>query len=757
MQVRYLTRREALACGVAAVAEGLALSGCRRPETVPTSPAVHMAAPAQTMPQILEQLARTADPRYSDFLNAERAEMIRTHLEHPANRNELLMLAPRLPLELLNAGKTREAIHEYDQIEQRLNRVDPGFMKRPANRRGLLLHRALAYLRLGEQENCCAEHNADSCLAPLRGGGIHRHTEGSRRASELLLQMLREFPEDRTAQWLLNIALMTLGEYPQRVPSRWLIPPSAFASDAAFPRFPDVADRFGLSFNALSGSVIWDDFDNDGFLDLMVSSFGLRDQLRYFHNNGDGTFTDRTEAAGLLGEVSGLNMISGDYNNDGNLDVVVLRGGWLGKGGHHPLSLLRNNGNGTFTDVTQEAGLLRFHPTQTAVFFDYNNDGFLDLFVGNETSGDDEIHPCELFRNNGDGTFTEVAELCGVNIKQFVKAVACSDFNNDGRPDLFLSLRDRTGILLRNDGPAGPDTSPKAPWKFTDVTAEAGITGPTASFAAFFFDYDNDGWPDLFIAGYNLSDVGDVASDYLHLPHTGQRSKLYRNNRRGGFTDVTKEAGLDRLLLAMASNYGDLDNDGNLDFYLGTGVPNLIGLMPNRMFRNAGNGRFQDVTTAGGFGNLQKGHGIAFADINNDGLQEVYEKMGGAYEGDTAHSVLFANPGNTNHWVTLKLEGVKTNRSAIGARIKVTVNTPAGTREIHRTVGAGANFGCNPLRAEIGLGQALSIARVDVFWPVTGRTQTWNGLEMDRFYRLHEDEAQAESLPLRSFKILQKT
>ena len=162
----------------------------------------------------------------------------------------------------------------------------------------------------------------------------------------------------------------------------------------------------------------------------MISSLGVREQLRYFHNNCDGTFTDRTEDAGLLGETGGLNILQTDYNNDGWPDVLVLRGAWFGVEGHYPLSLLRNNGNGTFEDVTEEAGLLRFHPTQAATWFDYNNDGWLDLFVGNETTPGD-TNRCELFRNNADGTFTECAADVGLDATAFIKAVASGDYNND--------------------------------------------------------------------------------------------------------------------------------------------------------------------------------------------------------------------------------------------------------------------------------------------------------------------------------------
>lgn len=164
----------------------------------------------------------------------------------------------------------------------------------------------------------------------------------------------------------------------------------------------------GVAGLAASGGAILDDFDNDGNLDLVASSWQVRDQIHYFHNDGNGSLDERTEAAGLTGEFGGLNIVQTDYNNDGWVDIHVIRGAWLRDAGHAPDSLLKNNGDGTFDDVTEAAGLLSFHPSQAAMWCDFDADGWLDLFVGNETTRGDE-HACELFHNNGDGTFTDVA------------------------------------------------------------------------------------------------------------------------------------------------------------------------------------------------------------------------------------------------------------------------------------------------------------------------------------------------------------
>src|ERR1019366_4317178 len=294
--------------------------------------------------------------------------------------------------------------------------------------------------------------------------------------------------------------------------------------------------------------------------------------------------------------------------------------------------------------------------------------------------------------------------------------------------------------------------SPQATWRFTEVAQEAGITRPMKSFPCWFFDYDNNGLPDIFVSGYAFQDVGDVAADYLGLPNAGQLARLYRNNGDGTFTDVSKETGVNKLLRSMGSNFGDIDNDGWLDFYVGTGDPEFSTLIPNRMFRNDEGKRFQDVTTSGGFGQLQKGHGIGFADLNNDGTQDIYSVVGGAAEGDHFHHQLFANPGHGNNWLKLKLEGVQTNRAGFGARIKVVVQTGNGEREIHRTVCTGGSFGTSPHRQEIGLGKARSIRRVEIYWPVSKSTQVLTNLELNSFYHVREGEDAAVRVELESFK-----
>ncbi|MFM7556129.1 MAG: CRTAC1 family protein [Verrucomicrobiota bacterium] len=338
-----------------------------------------------------------------------------------------------------------------------------------------------------------------------------------------------------------------------------------------------------------------------------------------------------------------------------------------------------------------------------------------------------------------------------LDVVAFVKGSTVLDYDNDGRPDLFLSVQDGRSLLFHNDGPKPATATEKARWGFTEVAEAAGVTGQRSTFPCWSFDYDHDGFEDLFVAGYRIRTVGEVVADLLGMASPAERSRLYRNRGDGTFEDVSKVVGLDRVLHAMGSNFGDLDNDGWLDFYLGTGDPNFATLIPNRMFRNDGGRRFQDVTTRGGFGTLQKGHAVAFADFDNDGDQDVYEDLGGAYVGDQYPNVLLENPGHGNHWIKLRLEGRQANRSGIGARIRVRCRGPEGERVIHRTCNTGGSFGANPLRLEIGLGKATEVSAIEIDWPGSRTRQTVKIPKVDTAYLVREGELVAQAMELRRF------
>ena len=332
-----------------------------------------------------------------------------------------------------------------------------------------------AYMRLGELENCVHHHNPDSCLLPIRGGGEHVQRRGAENAEAIFRELAEQKTNDLGARWLLNIAAMTLGKYPAGVPEELRIPESAFKSEASFPKFAEMATRVGLGENALSGGTIAEDFDGDGLMDVLFSKWNTLGQCALYRNLGNGHFEDITRQAGLEGVTGGLNMMQADYNNDGFMDVYVVRGAWLGEMGLIPDSLLRNNGDGTFDDVTEEAGLLSMHPALSAVWFDANNDGWIDIFVGNETTLPEHPHPCQLFINQRNGTFKEAAQTANVALVGFVRGVTAGDFDNDGRSDLYISRLNQENILLRNE--STPDEV-----RFTDVTAQFGVGEPRMSF-----------------------------------------------------------------------------------------------------------------------------------------------------------------------------------------------------------------------------------------------------------------------------------
>ena len=540
---------------------------------------------------------------------------------------------------------------------------------------------------------------------------------------------------DEAARWLLNIAYMTLGKYPTEVPEEYLVNPSFFEPEVDFPKFVNVYPKLGLKTFNLCGGTVVDDFDRDGDFDAVTCSWDVTAQTQVFRNNGDGSFEEVTADSGLNGFFGGLNLNHADYDNDGDLDVFIMRGAWLGANGMHPNSLLRNDGNLKFTDVTFDVGLGdQFFPTKTSVWTDYDNDGDLDLYVGNESKGD-VVAPCNLFRNDA-GQFVDVAVEAGVADVVFSMGAARGDFNNDGWDDLYLSLTGANKLYRNNkDG------------TFTDVAADLSVAKPDASFPTWFWDYNNDGHEDIFV-GCTSGPVGVLDTDIrFELMH------LYQNRGDGTFSDVTKDVELDYPATPMGANFGDLNNDGYCDFYLATGNTPYSEIRPNVMFLNDRGQRFQNVTMAGGFGHLQKGHGVSFADIDNDGDQDVYVQLGGAYPGDRYNDALFENPGFDNHYIRLELEGRKSNRNAIGARVRLDITEANGEqRSVYHTVSSGSSFGANPYRQIIGIGTATKIDKLHINWPLPDSSQTFLNVACDQSYRCTEGNELAV-VELRRFRI----
>jgi len=714
---------------------------------------------ARRMGERLRKIFDDNDWRADPAKPFERIPYYQVLLTHKLSLPQEVIVRMELGNEQLRAGFSDRAI---ETLEDLVKRIGPELDKIPVPIQAQIHQElALAYLRVGEQENCIGMHNPLSCNFPLHGAAIHQKRRGAEGAIREYTKALELNPNDYTSAWLMNIAYQALGRWPLDVPKQWLADPDWFKSEYDIGFFPEVAGVASIHNEERAGGSIVDDFEGNGLMDILISSQGPTDHLHYYHNNGDGTFTDRTKEAGLEDEIGGLNIVETDYNNDGKPDFMILRGAWWRQYGKYPLSLMRNNGDGTFDDVTEEAGLMTIGPTQTAAWADYDGDGWLDLFVPHESCGG-QTFPSQLFHNNHDGTFTQVKApgaapgKLGANLG-FVKGVAWGDYNNDGRPDLYLSTMSGRSFLFRNGGPRDPAHPDPADWVWTDVTEQAGLAGRRFTFPTWFFDYDNDGWLDIFAGGYATGGTEDYGAFEFNKPNHAAVSHLFHNNHDGTFTDAPKALGMDRAITVMAANFVDLDNDGWLDVYLGLGDSFYQSLLPKKMFRNNEGQNFQDVTFIGGFGNLQKGHGISFADIENNGNEDVFEELGGAYPGDRFVPVLYHNPGHGNHWVTLKLEGVKTNRAAFGARIRVTIREKIdgkwAERSIYRAVGSVSSFGGNPMEQHIGMGKASVIKEIEIWWPVSGERQRFRNVAVDRTFHVREGRNVLDRIEVKPFEI----
>jgi enediyne biosynthesis protein E4 len=502
------------------------------------------------------------------------------------------------------------------------------------------------------------------------------------------------------------------------------------------------------SVETMAGGVAVFDYDNDGFLDIFftngaaVSSLEKTDSSysnRLFHNNGDGTFTDVTAKAGIAGIGYSMGAAAGDYDNDGFVDLYVT--------GVNRNQLFHNNGDGTFTDVTAKAGVTGIVPklgklwSVTAGWFDYNNDGKLDLLVVNYLNydlktaascnvqgiptycspNDFQGTPNILYRNNDDGTFTDVS--LPSHIAQYIgkgMGVAFADYDNDGYPDIFISNDTFPNFLLHNNRDG----------TFTDVAAAAGVAynenGKTvAGMGTDFRDLDNDGKPDIF-----------------HTAMFGDTFPLYQNTGNGQFEDVTSASGLTPLtsrLTAWGTGSFDFDNDGYRDLFTANAaildnsleVEHRPYLIANSLFRNRGNLTFENLSSkAGASFSIPAAHrGAAFGDFNNDGkIDVVVEVLNGPPE-------LFMNrSANHNHWIILKLVGVADNRDGLGTQVKIT--TAHGTQYNQATTAVSYNSSSDK-RVHFGLGDDAIIDKIELAWP-TGRRQVLTHIQADQILTITE-------------------
>jgi hypothetical protein len=508
------------------------------------------------------------------------------------------------------------------------------------------------------------------------------------------------------------------------------------------------------SIETMTGGVAVFDYNNDGLLDIFFTNGAEIPSLeksnpsfynRLFRNNGDGTFTDVTQKAGLAGVGYSMGVAAGDYDNDGFVDLYVT--------GFNRNQLFHNNGDGTFTDRTEKAGvsglLKRGKPWSVAAgWIDYNNDGLLDLFVVNYLDYSlSTAHSCKtgnivdycspneyrgtpniLYRNNGDGTFTDVSQKS--HISQYLgkgMGVAFADYDGDGFTDIFVSNDSIPSFLLHNNGDG----------TFTDVALLAGVAynengKAVAGMGTDFRDIDNDGLPDIFLTAMY-----------------GDTFPLYRNQGKGQFEDVAETTGIAAMttpFTAWGTGIFDFDNDGNKDiFAAGSAIlDNSMEVnhkpypLPNFLYRNLGNMRFKDVSGGAGAGfSVPAAHrGAAFGDLNNDGnIDVVVTVLNGEPQ------LLMNRSQNHNHWIILKLVGVADNRDGLGTRVKIT--TANGVQYNQATTAVGYNSSSDK-RVYFGLHNAAVVDQIELLWP-TGVKQVLHHVMADQILTIVQSSSSKKS------------
>ena len=546
-----------------------------------------------------------------------------------------------------------------------------------------------------------SEQRAEQNIETLRELGASNYRTGEYFEAARRFYQLLQMRMSAADQWLLQVAVDQIQGQKPLLPKSFAFP---FAAETGVPglAFEDMAPALGVDRLDGNGTCSWADFDNDGDLDLFLTGSGT---FMAVYRNDAGKFVDVSEAVGLGKVPSGYSLNLIDYDNDGRLDLYVSLNGWSG-----PMkNRLFHNEDGRFVDVSAKSGADDAGSGFTAMWGDLDNDGWLDFVVANGVLKDGSVP--QLYRNNHDGTFTNVTQAAGIHEPAEYGAigVALGDYDQDGDLDILINgLGGAPNRLYRNE----------SNWRFTEVAAKVGLSQAGHNgFVCFFLDYNNDGWPDVLIT--SLAPWVDVVEGLKagFAPRTlhPDATRLFRNKGNGTFEDVTLKAGLGAPMGVMGAGVADLDNDGFVDLYFGTGDPQMTRLEPNRLFHNNGNGTFSDVTRTVGLARPgNKGHGVSFVDIDNDGDLDLYAQLGGHYPGDHARNAFYRNlKGNQNHWLQVELRG-KLNRFAVGAQLTLR----AGDLLLYREVKGSEGFGStDPYLVHMGLGTRAKVDSLVVRWP----------------------------------------
>jgi hypothetical protein len=582
------------------------------------------------------------------------------------------------------------------------------------------------FIKMGLYEQAIGELALAARDTDIRPDALHESTVACYRSGKYAqavqdgVRVLADSPDRLGTKWWVFLAAQKMGGYPAEVPQNARMELKAGRHPSSV-EFEDVAAIIGLDKTSAGRGTAIFDIDGDGYLDMVISS--AHGGCSVYHNNGDGTFTDITVGSGLDNCVNTFALAVGDYNNDGLDDLYITRlGFYMGES-----ILMRNNGDGTFTDVTKEAGVGCWAPTFTAQWVDYDCDGNLDLFLANNLGGlfDRKVQN-RLFHNNGDGTFTDVSDAAGLSSIHPTIGSAWGDYNNDGYPDVFISCGVGRGQLFRNNGDG----------TFTEVSSEAGIDDIRFGSVAYWVDYDNDGWLDL--VQYVWSPENDVISTYINGvgPEEGRPMRIYHNNRNGTFTIKNRELGINGCFGTMSGNAGDFNNDGRIDFLLGNGDPHMDRTEPPIILEDDGTGHYNNVTFAAGLPYTGKGHGSNMADLAGDGRMCLIVASGGAYPADLLTTSVFRPKKLPGNYLNVRLVGSTSNRNAVGARIKLV----AGGREQHRLVSGGSGFGYLPYEQHFGLGKLEAVDFIEIVWP-SGLKQRVDGIPYNDTIRIHEGKS----------------